>query len=202
MGRGAALRTFLSAQFSDLPLAVHISPRQTLGKVSCRNREEGRQMKEEGVKRAIALALIASVVLVFVGLIALAQPEMAPVNPSFEHYLQVIQAGRAWPPVTPEGYYLGYIPSPVDLSHMAGVRVTDRDRFPSSYDLRALGRVTPIKDQGGCGSCWAFATMGALESWLLTTGWGTEGREACGLIGKALEPLDSGTGVIQVLLMK
>jgi len=130
-------------------------------------------MKQEYMKKAIALALSVSVVLIVAGLSALAQPEMAPVNPSFAHYLQVIQAGRAWPLVTPEGYYLGYIPSPVNLSHMAGMRVTDRDRFPSSYDLRTLGRVTPIKSQGGCGSCWAFATLGALESWLLTAGWGT-----------------------------
>jgi C1A family cysteine protease len=131
-------------------------------------------MKPEGMKKGIGLALVVSIILVFAGLIALAQPEMAPVNPEFEQYVEAVQSGRAWAYMTPEGYSLGYIPSPVDLSHMAGMRVTDRDRFPSSYDLRTLGRVTPIKDQGGCGSCWAFATMGALESWLLTAGWGTE----------------------------
>ena len=39
--------------------------------------------------------------------------------------------------------------------------------LPSSYDLRDYGLVTPIKDQGGSGSCWAFTTIAALESYLL-----------------------------------
>ena len=39
--------------------------------------------------------------------------------------------------------------------------------LPSSYDLRDYGYVTPVKDQGSYGNCWAFATMAALESYLL-----------------------------------
>ena len=39
--------------------------------------------------------------------------------------------------------------------------------LPSKYDLRDYGWVSPVKDQGGSGSCWAFTTLAALESYLL-----------------------------------
>ncbi|MCD7454721.1 putative cysteine protease rd21b [Datura stramonium] len=37
------------------------------------------------------------------------------------------------------------------------------DRVPESVDWRKKGAVAPIKDQGSCGSCWAFSTVAAVE---------------------------------------
>lgn len=83
------------------------------------------------------------------------------------------------PQTTPDDVDLpprtGYIPMPLDMSHYKVVQApagVDLDSLPSRWDWREAGKVSPVKDQGACGACYAFALNGAFESRLLIDGAG------------------------------
>lgn len=45
------------------------------------------------------------------------------------------------------------------------------ETYPAQYDLRELGLVTSVKDQGDWGTCWAFGALSSAESNLIKNGY-------------------------------
>ncbi len=87
----------------------------------------------------------------------------------------VTASGVAASPVTPDRVAgpSGHVAAPNDLSYLTELQAPRssvvKTAYPPMYDLRTLGRVSPVKDQGTHGTCWAFASLGSLESGLLAS---------------------------------
>jgi len=74
---------------------------------------------------------------------------------------------NAFGDLTPQEFYstrLGY--KRIGRNYIRGVNEADLSHVTTiadSLDWRTEGAVTPIKDQGQCGSCWAFSATGSTE---------------------------------------
>lgn len=67
------------------------------------------------------------------------------------------------------GSFDGCIPLQIDLSHLKHPDIPEHlaADLPIRFDWREQGAVTPIKNQGDCGSCYAFAFLSCFESKIL-----------------------------------
>jgi len=158
------------------------------------------------------------------GVLCLAGPALAQLTPEDIDALRIQGEKEGWT------FTVGQNPATAaPLEHLCGLVVPDRwwesARFdpctptrdlPEYFDWRDYGGCTPIKDQDGCGSCWAFGTVAPLEcniliidgvledlseQWLVSCnqdGWGCHGgwwahdyhewkTDPCGGTGAVLE---------------
>jgi len=109
------------------------------------------------MKAHTLLALTAAFAVLLCARPSAAQPTFveSPVSAAYADYL-----ARGAPP--------GYVPSPLDLSHLVGQRLQHQFPklgYPEKFDLRTSAKqpLPAIRNQGNCGACWTFAALGVLE---------------------------------------
>jgi len=107
---------------------------------------------------------------------ALAGDSWSPETELAEIQKEIAETGADWearitnasfiPPEERRAQLCGYAPAPPDRpmkSIAETIPLPGRD-LPESWDWRTMDGTTPAKDQYGCGSCWAFTAVGALEA--------------------------------------
>lgn len=126
------------------------------------------RLLRRGSPVALVAAIIASLLVLALPGAAPAGPVVvrAPLAPGYSDYLQQ----RAADPAAALGLTvedllgLGTIPSPVVAGGGPGLAALAASTLPAAFDLREQGTLPPVRNQSPYGTCWAFATMAALET--------------------------------------
>jgi C1A family cysteine protease len=135
---------------------------------------------------AIAAAVLLALAVAGTALPAAAAPpaaggRVAPAAPAFLRCLDDLRARGQAPalglmpapvsgagvPRVPFAPLMARFPERFAPAEAAAAAATTADAVPGAYDLRATGKLTPIRDQGRYGTCWAFAALASFESGLL-----------------------------------
>jgi C1A family cysteine protease/uncharacterized membrane protein YphA (DoxX/SURF4 family) len=95
------------------------------------------------------------------------KPQLAPLNPAFTN--RASTRPQSFTAAGEPTRALGLIPTPIDLGHLKSLPVNrsapqSLTALPSSFDWRTYNKVTTVKDQGVCGTCWIFGNIASVES--------------------------------------
>jgi C1A family cysteine protease len=90
---------------------------------------------------------------------------VVPPNPVYLAYLADLAAGRPVGDYVVPAYDTASVAAARGIPPIAPPVAPGLCSFPAAFDLRDVGRVTPVRDIA-CGSCWTSASVGSLESYL------------------------------------
>ena len=112
-------------------------------------------------RKTFSLVLLSALLAVMAGS---AHASLAPLSPEFLKWREEQRNAVHTAGETAAARNYGVRPSPLNLAHLATNPVKVANALPVSFDLRTLDVVPPVRDQSEWRTCWAFATMSAVET--------------------------------------